>query len=103
MKVEYQIIYWRDIPAQLRLKRGRQRLSHPLPPQFQQTVYRAAYRGKAITGAGFEEGWRPGPWVALEPEPGLELEEIAAAVAEGLVADYDEERLNELALNKGVE
>jgi hypothetical protein len=103
MKVEYQIIYWRDIPAQLRLRRGRQRLSHPLPPQFQQTVYRAAYRAKAITGEGFEEGWRPGPWVEMELEVGLELEEVAAAVAEALVAEYDEGRLNGLALGEGVE
>ncbi|HSM57112.1 MAG TPA: virulence factor [Candidatus Sulfomarinibacteraceae bacterium] len=100
MSVQHQVIYWRDVPAQVRVRRGRERASARLPARFQQTVYRAAFRAKAITGEPFEKGWRPGPWQTYQG-PEEELSQIAAALAEALAAQYDEARLNELALNKG--
>jgi hypothetical protein len=100
MKTLVQIIYWRDIPTHVRVRRGRQRVSHPLPERFQKTVYRAAYRGKAITGQAFEEAWHAEDRVEYEGEE-TDLQQIAAALAADLEAAYGQERLNDLALNKG--
>lgn len=102
--VQYQIIYWRDIPVQLRVQHGRNRLSHKLPEIFQKTVYRAAYRAKAITGDAYQESWRAQGWFRFEGETGEDgLEEIATRIAAHVATQYSEARLNKLALNEGHE
>lgn len=109
MTIQYQIIYWRDIPTHLRLRQGRTRHTQPLPEIFQKTVYRAAYRAKAITGDAYQDSWRAEGWVALEHEneDGQDarqaLEAAGMMLAEEIIAVYDEERLNALALRKGYE
>jgi hypothetical protein len=109
MAIQYQIIYWRDIPTHLRLRQGRTRHTHALPEIFQKTVYRAAYRAKAITGDAYQDSWRAEGWVALEHEIGEEpgarraLKEAGLRLAQEIIAAYDEERLNALALGKGYE
>jgi len=107
MTIQYQIIYWRDIPAHLRLRRGRNRLSYPLPEIFEKTVYRAAYRAKAITGDAYQESWHSEGWFDFEAaslkEQEPALEEVGEAIAAELVAAYDEARLDALALNEGRE
>ena len=57
-----QVIYWRDIPVQVRVKNGRSRKTHPLSPRFQKTVYRAAYRAKAINGDAYTNAWHSSTW-----------------------------------------
>ena len=42
MLVKAQIIYWRDIPAQIKVRAGRQRLSRPLAQRFQIAIDEAA-------------------------------------------------------------
>lgn len=103
--IQYQIIYWRDIPAQLRLRRGRARLSYPLPERFQKTVYRAAYRAKAITGDAYQESWHAKGWFAFETASTEEQDLAAAgeALAAEIIVAYDAERLDALALNEGHE
>lgn len=109
MSIQYQIIYWRDIPTHVRVRLGRTRHAQALPEIFQKTVYRAAYRGKAITGDAYEDSWRTGGWLDFDEDgrgPAAQekahlLERAAAAIAATLVVDYDEDRLNDLALNKG--
>lgn len=96
---KYQIIYWRDIPVQVRVKVGRKRQTQPLPDIFQKTVHRAAYRGKAISGDAYTDGYEPTKWKEREGES----EAVLAAVTAEIVADYSAERLNNLALNKGHE
>lgn len=113
MDIQYQIIYWRDIPTHLRLRQGRTRHTHALPEIFQKTVYRAAYRGKAITGDAYQDSWRTEGWLALGHEIAQEqdgrravkqaLEEAGMMLAQEIIAAYDEERLNALALRKGYE
>lgn len=102
--VQYQVIYWRDIPAQLRLRRGRTRLSFPLPEIFQKTVYRAAYRAKAIGGNAYEASWHTKGWFDAETAGGeQELAAVGEALAAQIEAAYDAARLDALALNKGYE
>lgn len=94
---QYQIIYWRDIPVQVRVKNGRNRHTHPLSDRFQQTVHRAAYRAKAITGDAYIEEWRPSEWQAQEGE----MADVATAVAAKIEAAFTDETLDQLARNKG--
>ena len=99
----YQIIYWRDIPVQVKVRDGDARsglrLSHQLSPRFQKTVHRAAFRAKAITGFDYIQEWRPSAWNEREETP----ETIITIVTAELESAYSDERLNTLALNKGFE
>lgn len=96
---KYQVIYWRDIPVQIRVSQGRERVSKKLTPRFQKSVYRAAFRAKAINGQAYINEWRPSEWLVTDGE----LEEIASIVVADLEAAYSDERLDKLALNKGFE
>lgn len=93
----YQIIYWRDIPVQVRVRNGRSRLTHPLSPRFQEAVHRAAFRAKAINGFEYIQEWEPGDWQEREGE----AQEVITAVAAELEAAYTNERLDQIARNEG--
>jgi hypothetical protein len=56
MTVEYQILYWRDIPAQVRVRSGRQRVTRPLPARFQEAIDEAAMRGRATSTDEYLDG-----------------------------------------------
>ena len=94
---KYQIIYWRNIPVQVRVRNGRKRQTQPLSDRFQKSVHRAAYRGKAITGDAYIEEWQPTRWQERVGEPQDVLQQVAAE----LEAAYTDARLDELAKNKG--
>ncbi|NIM69208.1 MAG: hypothetical protein GTN86_10400 [Xanthomonadales bacterium] len=51
-------IYWRDIPAQVVGKQGRQRCKQELEPRFQQAIDRAAMRAGRGSSAAYLEDWR---------------------------------------------
>jgi hypothetical protein len=95
----YQIIYWRDIPVQVKVREGGARLSCPLSSRFQKTVYRAAYRARAITGFEYINEWRPSDWV----ESDQVADDVLTMVTAELESDYSDERLDRLARNKGFE
>jgi hypothetical protein len=94
-----QIVYWRDIPVHVRVRQEKTRLSRALSARFQQTVYRAAYRAKAITGEDYMREWQPSLW----REHQQTAEEVLDLVTAELEADYTDERLDRLARNKGYE
>ncbi len=96
---KYQIIFWRDIPLQVRVKSGRSRTSHPLPDRFQKAVYRAAYRARAITGQDFIDQWHPSEWRTVDGEPDVVIETVAAQIER----EYPEARLQTLIAKKGFE
>lgn len=100
MSVKYQIIYWRDIPVQIKVRDNNAgRASRPLSPRFQKTVHRAAFRAKAISGFDYIREWRPSGWV--EREEAAEI--LLAAISAELENAYSDERLDALARNKGFE
>jgi hypothetical protein len=41
---EIQVVFWRDIPAQVKARRGRERAARGLDPRFQEAVDAAAMR-----------------------------------------------------------
>jgi hypothetical protein len=97
MTAQYQIIYWCDIPVQVRGRNGRSRFRRSLSPRFQKTVHRAAFRAKAINGFDYIKEWRLSDW----QEGDGDVAALMTAVAAQLENEYGNERLDQLAHNKG--
>lgn len=91
------IVYWRDIPAQVIVGKGRRGAKKPLPERFEQAIDRAAMKvGAADTDAYLAE-WRKAPPYTVEGDPA----EIAEAEAARLEAEYDQDRIKALIANDG--
>ena len=91
------VVYWRDIPAQVIVGKGRSGAKAPLPERFEQAIDRAAMKvGAAETDAYLAE-WRKAPPYEVEGEP----TEVAAAEAARIDAEYDQERIKALISNDG--
>jgi hypothetical protein len=74
-----QILYWYDIPLQVRVREKRNRVSRELPKRFQLAVDNAAMKANLVGDEAYLDGLR---WSDPETRNGT-LEEIAnAAVAE---------------------
>lgn len=93
------VVYWRDIPAQVIVKKGRQSAKRELPLRFTEAIDMAAMRsGDSDTDAYLAE-WRKANPVAV----GDELEAEADKAAAALDAEYPRERLVALAKAGGKE
>ena len=93
------IISWRDIPAQVVVKRGRETAKAPLSARFQEAVDRAAMRaGKGSSDLYIAE------WRRSDPRPcGEDLQAVAASEAALLEARYSDADLERIIRNKGVD
>jgi hypothetical protein len=93
------VISWRDIPAQVIVKRGREAAKVPLSHRFQEAVDRAAMRaGKGSSDAYLAD------WARSPPRPcGDDLQAEAAAEAARLEAKFTDEDLERLIRAKGVD
>ncbi|MEC7760279.1 MAG: virulence factor [Pseudomonadota bacterium] len=91
------IVYWRDIPAQVIVGRGRKAAKLPLPERFEQAIDRAAM-GAGLAGTDDYLGeWRRAEPYAVDGDD----KAVAEAEAARLDAEYDQERLKALILNGG--
>ena len=91
-------VFWRDIPAQVLIKRGRQRGKYLLAHRFQAAVDRAAMRaGKGGSDAYLEEWRRETTALEAEGDP----REIAQRLGQEIEARYSDEDLARLVANKG--
>ncbi|HUE11043.1 MAG TPA: virulence factor [Steroidobacteraceae bacterium] len=93
------IISWRDIPAQVIVKRGREAAKVQLSQRFQEAVDRAAMRaGKGSSDAYLAD------WQRSAPKPcGDDLKSEAAAEAARLEAAFTDQDLDRLIRAKGVD
>ncbi len=93
------IIGWRDIPAQVVGKRGRETAKAQLSPRFQDAVDRAAMRaGKGSSDAYLAD------WKRSDPRPcGDDIHAEVAAEAARLEARYTDEDLERLVRAKGLD
>jgi hypothetical protein len=93
------LISWRDIPAQVIVKRGREAAKVQLSQRFQEAVDRAAMRaGKGSSDAYLAD------WQRSAPRPcGDDLKAEAAAEAARLEAQFTDEDLDRLIRAKGVD
>lgn len=93
------VVYWRDIPAQVIVRKGRQNAKRELPLRFTEAIDMAAMRsGDSDTDAYLAE-WRKADPVTVSDELEAEAEKAAAA----LDAEYPRERLVALAKAGGKE
>jgi hypothetical protein len=91
------IVYWRDIPAQVLVGRGRGGAKRPLPVRFEQAIDRAAMKaGLSGTDAYLGE-WRKQSRAGPDAAPA----DAAAQVADELDAAYPADRLRKLIDNGG--
>jgi hypothetical protein len=93
------VISWRDIPAQVIVKRGREAAKVQLSHRFQEAVDRAAMRaGKGSSDAYLAD------WQRSAPRPcGEDLQAEASAEAARLEAQFTDEDLERLIRAKGVD
>lgn len=95
----YQIVFWRDIPAQVKVKAGRERAGKPLSERFQVFIDRAAMRAGLFNTDDYLAEWHTSEAVEREGTP----EAVAEAVAAELEAAYTDERLEQITQNGGKE
>ena len=91
-------IYWRDIPAQVTAKEGRKRAKKLLPARFQEAIDRAAMRAKKIDADAYLDDWR-----RVNESKSGELDALVEETANRLEQEYDDERLDKIVRNKGVD
>lgn len=91
------VLYWRDIPAQVIVKKGRQSAKRELPLRFTEAIDMAAMR----TGAGDTDAYLA-EWRRADPVPvGDDLEAEAERAAADLDTRYDRESLVALVKSGG--
>lgn len=92
------VISWRDIPAQVVVKRGRESAKAKLSERFQEAVDRAAMRaGKGSSDLYLAE------WRRSDGTPcGDDIENEAKAEAARIEARYSDEDLERLVRAKGL-
>lgn len=94
---ELTIIYWRDIPAQVRVGRGRRAARAVLPERFEQAIDRVAMKIGATEGDAYMAEWRD----VIEAHEGADAQSVADQKAAALDAAYDKSRLKKLIDNDG--
>ena len=90
----YQIMYWQDIPSQIKATDENGTVKKMLPARFQEAIDSAAVAaGKTETDA-YLDGWQ---WGKKQERPGTAQTVVEAVVTE-LDASFSKERLHELIL-----
>jgi len=89
---EYQVTYWKDIPTMVSAREGRNRTKAELSPRFMVAVDEAAMRLNLVGSDAYMEAWRRSEWQQRDGSP----EEVAAAVAAELEAEYAPARVRAL-------
>ena len=83
---EYQVLYWHDIPLQVRSGGRRDRVSQELAPRFQVAIDKAAMAAEL---AGTDQYLGEFHWSDLQEREGSPADVVAAVAAE-LEAKYPE-------------
>lgn len=91
------IVYWRDIPAQVIVGKGRRGAKKQLSERFEQAIDRAAMKVGASETDAYLAEWRKAAPYPVEGEPS----DIVVAEAERLEAEFDQDRLKALIANDG--
>jgi len=91
------IVFWRDIPAQVIVGKGRRGAKAQLPERFEQAIDRAAMKVNAKDADAYLAEWRKAAPFPVDGDPN----EVAAAEAARLDAEYDQDRIKALIANNG--
>ena len=97
---QLQIVYWRDIPAQVMVKAGRRnQAKRELSLRFTEAIDMAAMRTGAAETDDYLAEWRRGEPVQV----GDDLEAEAQTAMDAIEQEYDKDRLVALVKNGGRE
>ena len=95
-----QIVYWRDIPAQVMVKAGRRnQAKRELSLRFTEAIDMAAMRTGAAESDEYLAEWRRGD----ATEVGDDLEVEAQTAMDAIESEYNKDRLVTLVKNGGFE
>lgn len=95
--VDVTVVYWRDIPAQVIVGKGRRGAKKQLPERFEQAIDAAAMRLGAKDSDAYLAEWRKAPPYQVEGD----ATEVAVAEAARLEEEFDRERVRKLIANNG--
>lgn len=94
---EVTIVYWRDIPAQVIVGKGRRAEKRPLAERFEQAIDRAAMKiGSTDTDAYLAE-WRKAAPVSIDGDAA----EILEREITRLETEFDQAKIKALIANDG--
>ncbi len=91
-------VYWRDIPAQVIVGKGRRAAKIQLPERFEQAIDRCAMKIGAKEDDAYLAEWRKVGPVTIE---GADDRAVAEAEADRLVTEFDTDRIKTLIANDG--
>lgn len=91
------IVYWRDIPAQVIVGKGRRGSKRQLAERFEQAIDRAAMKVNAKDADAYLAEWRKADPYNVEGDPA----EVAESEAVRLETEYDQARIKALIENEG--
>ena len=91
------IVYWRDMPAQVIVGKGRRGAKAALPERFEQAIDRAAIKSGAAETDAYLDGFRKAAPYPVEGDQ----DAVAAAEAARIDSEFDNERLKALIANDG--
>ena len=94
---EVTVVYWRDIPAQVIVGKGRRGSKVQLSERFEQAIDRCAMKIGARDSDSYLAEWRKAPVGDVEGEP----DAIAASEAARLEAEFDTAKLKSLIDSDG--
>lgn len=99
MSADVQVVSWRDIPAQVKVRAGRTRISRQLAERFQHAIDEAAMRAGKSGSDEYLTEWRTSTPQTREGEPESVADEFVAEIE----AAYPEARLQALVAQRGLE
>ena len=91
------VVFWRDIPAQVIVGKGRRGAKVQLAERFEQAIDRCAMKIDAKDSDAYLAEWRKAEPYMVDGEQ----DEVAAAQAARLEAEYDKDRIKQLIDNDG--
>lgn len=94
---EVTVVFWRDIPAQVIVGKGRAAAKVQLAERFEQAIDRCAMKIGAKEADAYLAEWRKAVPYPMEGDPA----DIARTEAARLDAEYDSERLKSLISTEG--
>lgn len=91
------VVYWRDIPAQIIVKKGRKAAKRELSLRFTEAIDMCAMRTGAADSEDYLADWRKGDPIPVSDD----LEAEADKAAKALEEEFSKERLVALVKSDG--
>ena len=94
---EVTVVYWRDIPAQVIVGKGRRGSKIQLSERFEQAIDRAAMKCNLRRSDDYLAEWHKAEPYLVEGDP----DTVARSEAERIESEYSQEKLKYLIENEG--